>query len=76
MKIDGKSIPHESAEGHVTGAALYSDDLPIRFPRVLFAWPVLASHPHAAILSLDLQPALSRSGSRHHVIGVRRYRRE
>jgi xanthine dehydrogenase iron-sulfur cluster and FAD-binding subunit A len=27
MKIVGKAIPHESARGHVTGAALYTDDL-------------------------------------------------
>lgn len=58
MKIVGKSMPHESAEGHATGAALYTDDLPLRFPRTLYAWPVLSPHPHAAILSIDLQPAL------------------
>ena len=40
MKIAGKPVPHESARGHVTGDALYTDDLCGRFPRLLHAWPV------------------------------------
>jgi xanthine dehydrogenase large subunit len=55
-------MPHESARGHVTGEALYTDDLPLRFPRLLQAWPVLAPHPHAAIRSMDLNPALTVTG--------------
>ncbi|HEY3743536.1 MAG TPA: xanthine dehydrogenase molybdopterin binding subunit [Bryobacteraceae bacterium] len=62
MKIAGKSMPHESAEAHATGAALYTDDLPLRFPRTLYAWPVLSPHPHATILSIDLTPALTVQG--------------
>ena len=27
MKIAGQPVPHESARGHVTGEALYTDDL-------------------------------------------------
>jgi len=27
MKLAGTPLPHESADGHVTGAALYTDDL-------------------------------------------------
>ena len=60
--VAGKSVPHESARGHVTGEALYTDDLVLRFPRLLHAWPVLSSHAHALIKSLDVSPALSQPG--------------
>ncbi len=33
LKIAGQAIPHESAREHVTGDALYTDDLLLRFPR-------------------------------------------
>ena len=56
------STPHESARGHVTGEALYTDDLQSRFPALLHAWPVLAPHARATVLSLDMSPALSISG--------------
>ena len=62
MKIAGKAVPHESARGHVTGAALYTDDLTGRFPNVLQAWPVLAPHAHALVKSLDLSAALTVPG--------------
>ena len=39
--IVGKPQPHESARGHVTGEALYTDDLCQRFP-AFCAWPVCA----------------------------------
>ena len=42
MKIAGQPLPHESAAEHVTGAALYTDDLVSRFPGILHAWPVLS----------------------------------
>src|SRR5215467_7060048 len=50
MKIVGQAVPHESARGHVTGEALYPDDLLARFPNLLHAWPVLAPHAHARLL--------------------------
>ncbi len=56
------SGPHESARGHVTGAALYTDDLLGRFPRLLHAWPVCAPHAHAALLRLDTDAALATPG--------------
>jgi len=59
MNPAGRAIPHESAEAHVTGAALYTDDLLARFPNLLHAWPALAPHAHAEILSLDSSPALA-----------------
>jgi len=47
-------LPHESARGHVTGAALYTDDLVGRFPGLLHAWPVMAPHAHARVTGIDL----------------------
>ena len=57
-----KPIPHESARDHVTGEALYTDDLLLRFPRVLHAWPVLSPHAHALVKALDASAALSEPG--------------
>jgi len=62
MNSVGQPVPHESARGHVTGEALYTDDLLGRFPQVLHAWPVVAPHAHARILSLDILPALADPG--------------
>ncbi len=62
MKIAGRPIPHESAREHVTGDALYTDDLLLRFPRALHAWPVLAPHAHALVRALDVSAALSEPG--------------
>src|SRR5450755_2199357 len=53
---------HESAAAHVTGSALYTEDLVNRFPGCLHAWPVLAPHAHAFILRLDVSPALEVPG--------------
>ncbi|MGO9258531.1 MAG: xanthine dehydrogenase molybdopterin binding subunit [Bryobacteraceae bacterium] len=62
MNPAGQSLPHESATGHVTGKALYTDDLLARFPRLLHAWPVLAPHAHAGLLQLDTAGALEVRG--------------
>jgi xanthine dehydrogenase large subunit len=62
MSAAGRPVPHESARGHVTGRALYADDLVGRFPHILHAWPVMAPHAHAAIVSLDATPALDVPG--------------
>jgi xanthine dehydrogenase large subunit len=62
VKIVGRAVPHESACGHVTGEALYADDLQGRFPRMLHAWPVPAPHAHARLLYLDASPALAEAG--------------
>ena len=56
MKIAGQAVPHESATGHVSGAALYTDDLCGRFPAILHAWPVMAPHAHALLTRLDASP--------------------
>ena len=63
MKIVGQAVPHESARGHVTGEALYADDLLTRFPNLLHAWPALAPHAHARLTKLDGAPALSEPGA-------------
>ena len=62
MTAVGRAVPHESARGHVTGEALYTDDLLGRFPGVLHAWPVLATHAHARLTGLDTAPARDVAG--------------
>ncbi|HEU5256220.1 MAG TPA: xanthine dehydrogenase molybdopterin binding subunit [Vicinamibacterales bacterium] len=62
MTIAGKPLPHESARGHVTGDARYTDDLLGRFPNLLHAWPVTAPHAHARVTRLDAAPALDEAG--------------
>jgi xanthine dehydrogenase large subunit len=62
MSLSGQAVPHESARGHVTGEALYTDDLAARFPGILHAWPVLAPHAHALVVRLDASPAMREPG--------------
>jgi xanthine dehydrogenase large subunit len=62
MKYSGQSTPHESARGHVTGEAIYTEDLLPRYPETLHAWPVMAPHAHALLLHLDALPALEEPG--------------
>jgi xanthine dehydrogenase large subunit len=69
MNIAGKPVPHESARGHVTGDALYTDDLLLRFSNLLHAWPVLAPHAHAMVKSVDASPALLEPGVVNVLIG-------
>jgi xanthine dehydrogenase large subunit len=54
----GVSIPHESAALHVTGTALYTDDLVYRTKDVLHAYPVQVPHAHARVTALRTEPAL------------------
>ncbi|MDN5900118.1 MAG: xanthine dehydrogenase molybdopterin binding subunit, partial [Brachybacterium sp.] len=58
----GRSTPHESAAEHVTGAAMYTDDLVGRTAGVLHAWPVQAVHAHARVLSMATAGALEVPG--------------
>ncbi|WP_309126309.1 xanthine dehydrogenase molybdopterin binding subunit [Kocuria sp.] len=60
--VVGVPVAHESAALHVTGAALYTDDLVARTRRVLHAWPVQAPHAHARVLALRTAPALGVPG--------------
>lgn len=60
--VVGQEIPHESAALHVTGRALYTDDLITRTRDALHAWPVQAFHAHARVTRLDTAPALDVPG--------------
>ena len=51
--VVGEPLHHESAAAHVTGQALYTDDLVSRTKDVLHAHPVQAPHPHARVTHLD-----------------------
>ena len=51
-----RALRHESAVGHVTGAARYVDDTAQRRP-MLELWPVMAPHAHAKILRRDATKA-------------------
>ena len=55
--VVGWEIPHESAALHVTGAALYTDDLVGRTKDCLHAWPVQAPHAHARVTDLRVEAA-------------------
>ena len=60
--VVGLDLPHESAALHVSGAALYTDDLVDRAPGCLHAYPVQAPHAHARVMALDVRPALAIPG--------------
>ena len=60
--VVGATIPHESADLHVTGLALYTDDLVNRHPGCLHAYPVQAPHTHARVTALRPEPALTVPG--------------
>ncbi|WP_298507604.1 xanthine dehydrogenase molybdopterin binding subunit [uncultured Nocardioides sp.] len=55
--VVGEALHHESAALHVTGAALYTDDLIGRHRDVLHAHPVPAPHAHARVTRLDVAAA-------------------
>ncbi|GGV30110.1 dehydrogenase [Streptomyces longisporoflavus] len=55
-------MPHESAVLHVTGTALYTDDLVHRTKDVLHAYPVQATKAHGRITALRTGPALDVPG--------------
>ena len=50
------AIPHESAIGHVTGAARYTDELPTP-SGCLSMMPVLSTQAHASIVQIDVSAA-------------------
>ncbi|MDO5745403.1 MAG: xanthine dehydrogenase molybdopterin binding subunit [Micrococcaceae bacterium] len=58
----GVVVPHEAAWEHVTGQALYTDDLPYRSANVLYAWPLQVFVAHARIDSLDATTARTMPG--------------
>jgi xanthine dehydrogenase large subunit len=54
--VVGRPAVHESAALHVTGAAVYTDDVAARTHGVLTAWPVQSTAAHAPV-TVDVQPA-------------------
>jgi len=55
----GRSTPHESAVGHVTGNARYVDDLWPSIGKLAHAWPVVSPHAHARVVGVDARAALA-----------------
>lgn len=60
--VVGVPMPHESAVLHVTGTALYTDDLVQRTKDVLHAYPVQVMKAHGRITALRTEPALAVPG--------------
>ncbi|MFD7459254.1 MULTISPECIES: xanthine dehydrogenase molybdopterin binding subunit [unclassified Streptomyces] len=60
--VVGLPMPHESAALHVTGTALYTDDLVHRTKDVLHAYPVQVMKAHGRITALRTGPALAVPG--------------
>jgi xanthine dehydrogenase large subunit len=61
MSASSTSLRHESAVGHVTGRAIYTDEQ--RPPSgMLSVYPVQAPHAHARILGIDTAAALALPG--------------
>ncbi|MFE0641927.1 xanthine dehydrogenase molybdopterin binding subunit [Streptomyces sp. NPDC058877] len=60
--VVGLSVPHESAALHVTGSALYTDDLVHRTKDVLHAHPVQVMKAHGRVTALRTGPALAVPG--------------
>ncbi|MFI8910334.1 xanthine dehydrogenase molybdopterin binding subunit [Streptomyces sp. NPDC053513] len=60
--VVGLPLPHESAVQHVTGTALYTDDLIHRTKDVLHAYPVQVMKAHGRITALRTGPALAVPG--------------
>jgi len=60
--IVGQRQRHESAAAHVTGTALYTDDLAHRLSGVLHAYPVQSTVAHAKILNLEVAGAMNVPG--------------
>jgi xanthine dehydrogenase large subunit len=61
MSSVGKTIPHDSAVGHVTGSAPYLDDLPLRKDELLVSF-VGSPVASGTIRSIDVSPALRIAG--------------
>ncbi|WP_369203201.1 xanthine dehydrogenase molybdopterin binding subunit [Streptomyces sp. PU-14G] len=60
--VVGVPMPHESAAQHVTGTALYTDDLVFRTKDALHAYPVQVMKAHGRITALRTEPALAVPG--------------
>ena len=54
-------VAHDSAERHVSGEALYVDDIP-ELRNLLYVWVALSTHASARILSMDTRAVESSPG--------------
>jgi xanthine dehydrogenase large subunit len=57
----GRAVPHDSAARHVTGEAVYVDDIP-ELPGTLHLHIAMSARAHARIVSLDLDPVRQAPG--------------
>jgi 4-hydroxybenzoyl-CoA reductase subunit alpha len=60
FSVLGRRLPKVNAWAHLTGTALYADD--IRLPRMLFGRLLRSTQPHARIRRLDVSRALAHPG--------------
>ncbi len=65
----GFSTPHESAIAHVTGNAVYVDDI-AEVKGTLYAAPILSSVAHGKLMGVDAAPALAMPGVRGVVLAA------
>lgn len=63
--VVGTREPHESAALHVTGRALYTDDIAVSRPDALTAWPVQSTNAHATVTAIHTEAALAVPGVRY-----------
>ena len=61
VPVLGASIPHDSAPKHVSGKAIYIDDMP-EPPGLLHACLALSPHAYARIKSMDLSAVIATPG--------------
>ena len=61
MRVAGQRVPHESAHGHVTGAALYTDDL---VSRSLVAAKAAGVAVHIILNKIDVTDSLAKTRQR------------
>ena len=61
VPVLGASIPHDSAPKHVSGKAIYIDDMP-EPPGLLHAYLALSPHAHARVKSMDLSAVIATPG--------------
>jgi 4-hydroxybenzoyl-CoA reductase subunit alpha len=60
FSVLGRRLPKVNAWAHLTGTALYADD--IRLPRMLYGRLLRSTQPHARIRRLDVTRALAQPG--------------
>jgi len=60
FSVLGRRLPKVNAWAHLTGTALYADD--IRLPRMLYGRLLRSTHPHARIKRIDVSRALAHPG--------------